>query len=135
MLDPTSQKKFSYWRAKLHEIIFEADTPIGKWFDIVLIISIVLSVIAVMLDSVHSINQKYGHQLFLVEWFFTLLFSLEYILRLACVGRPLRYAISFFGIIDLLAILPTYLSLIIAGSHYLIVIRVCKKTVRKIITS
>ena len=75
-------------RAKLHEIIFEADTPVGKVFDVLLIVSIVASVVLVMLDSVSSIQLSYGELLYLGEWFFTLLFTVEYILRLSCVGRP-----------------------------------------------
>ena len=113
-------------RARLHEIIFEADTPAGKFFDVLLILSIVISVILVMLDSVSSIRLSYGRLLFIGEWFFTLLFTIEYILRLFSVGRPLAYATSFFGIVDLLAILPTYLSIIFPGTHYLLVIRVLR---------
>ncbi len=114
------------WRKKSFEIIFEADTPAGKWFDIVLIICILLSVIVVMLDSVSSIGTKYGKFLYALEWFFTILFTAEYIMRLICVGRPIRYAVSFFGIVDLLAILPTYMSLIFFGSRYLAVVRVLR---------
>ena len=110
-------------RARIHEIIFEADTPAGKIFDVALLVAIVLSVAAVLLESVSGIRQQHGTTLRAVEWFFTLLFTAEYILRLACVGRPLRYARSFFGIVDLLAIAPTYLSLFIPGAHTLIVIR------------
>ena len=114
----------SNWRFRLHEIIFEADTPFGKRFDILLIVCIVLSVIAVMLDSVEVINQKYGSFLYGVEWFFTILFTIEYIFRLISVIKPLRYAYSFFGIIDLLAILPTYLSLLLPGSQYFLTLRI-----------
>ena len=113
-------------RQKLFEIIFEADTPAGKWFDIVLIICILLSVVVVMLDSVSSVRAKYGQLLYAVEWFFTVLFTVEYALRLLCVGRPVRYAVSFFGIVDLLAILPTYMSLLFFGSRYLAVVRVLR---------
>jgi voltage-gated potassium channel len=120
------KKPLSKWRATLHEIIFEADTTTGKTFDLLLIVSIILSVIAVMLDSVNAINQEYGRFLYGVEWFFTLLFTVEYVLRLICIGRPLRYATSFFGVVDLLAILPTYLSLVLPGSQYLIVIRILR---------
>jgi voltage-gated potassium channel len=111
------------WRVRLHEIIFEADTPAGKTFDIVLIVSIVLSVGAVSFESVDHIEQSYGALLHKIEWFFTILFTVEYLLRLMCVTRPLAYARSFFGVVDLLAILPTYLSLLVPGSHYLLVIR------------
>lgn len=119
-----SQK--NHWRGVLHEIIFEADTRTGKIFDIILIISILLSVIAVMLDSVQPIQLKYGSLLYGIEWLFTVLFTGEYILRLLCVGRPLCYATSFFGIVDLLAIIPTYLSLILPGTQYLLVIRILR---------
>ena len=100
------------WRDILFEIIFEADTPAGKWFDIVLIICILLSVLTVMLDSVGSIREKHSDLLYTIEWIFTILFTVEYIFRLICIGRPVRYAVSFFGIIDALAILPTYMSLL-----------------------
>nr|WP_226990820.1 ion transporter [Methanosarcina acetivorans] len=111
------------WRNTLYTIIFEADTPAGKLFDEVLILTILLSVIVVMLDSVSGIAAVYGGLFYILEWIFTILFTVEYFLRLICVGRPLRYATSFFGIIDLLAILPTYLSLLLPGSRYLLVIR------------
>lgn len=111
------------WRFKLHEIIFEADTFKGKLFDICLIVSILLSVIAVMLDTIGAVHIRFSRVLYSVEWFFTILFSIEYILRLISVGKPLLYAKSFFGIIDLMSIIPTYLSLIIPGTQYLLVIR------------
>jgi len=126
MNDSSNNQNRTNWRFKLHEIIFEADTTSGKWFDIILIISIILSVIAILLDSIMAINQKYGQQLFVIEWFFTILFTIEYILRLTCVRRPIRYTTSFFGVIDLLAILPTYISLILPGGQYLIVIRILR---------
>jgi len=113
-------------RSRLHEIIFEADTPAGKLFDILLILSIVISVVLVMLDSVSSIRQSYGDLLYLGEWIFTILFTIEYVLRLFSVGRPLSYATSFFGVVDLLAILPTYLSIIFPGSQYFMVIRLLR---------
>ncbi|UCD36525.1 MAG: ion transporter, partial [Nitrospiraceae bacterium] len=114
------------WRARLYVIIFQADTPEGKWFDIVLIVSIILSVIAVMIDSVSSIHRVHKEALYAVEWFFTVLFTIEYGLRLFCSRRPLRYARSFFGIIDLMAILPTYISIMLPGSQYLISIRILR---------
>ncbi len=114
------------WRNALYKIIFEADTPTGKHFDLILIWSIVLSVLAVMLDSVSAIRDRLGMQLYAVEWFFTILFTVEYVLRLVCVNQPLRYAASFFGMVDLLSIVPTYLSLFIPGSQYLLVIRVLR---------
>ena len=99
------------WRRRVYTIIFEADTSAGKHFDVFLVAAILLSIAVVMIDSVPSVQLAIGRQLNLVEWGFTLLFSLEYIARLACVRRPLRYATSFFGVIDLLSILPTYFSL------------------------
>lgn len=117
------------WKAtkhKLHTIIFEADTPTGKLFDIALIIAILLSVGAVMLDSIKPINAQYGNLLQRVEWIFTILFTIEYILRLLSVGRPMKYAKSFFGVIDLLAFLPTYLTAIIPGSQFFLVIRILR---------
>ena len=114
------------WREILFEIIFEAETPAGKWFDIVLIICISLSVLTVMLDSVSSIRARCGQFLYAAEWFFTILFTVEYILRLLCVKRPTRYAVSFFGIVDLLAILPTYTSILFFGIRHLSVIRILR---------
>lgn len=114
------------WRTILHEVIFEADTPMGKGFDVVLIISILASVAAVMLDSMGAVRLHYGRLLLLIEWFFTLLFTVEYVLRLLCVRRPLKYAVSFYGVVDLLAIIPTYLSLFLPGSQYLLVIRILR---------
>ncbi|MEE9128889.1 MAG: ion transporter [Phycisphaerales bacterium] len=111
------------WRGRLHEIIFEADTSAGKTFDVALMVAIILSVFAVCLESVASIEHQYGPALRAAEWVFTILFTIEYALRLSCVGRPWRYAVSFFGIVDLLAIVPTYLSLIFVGSQSLLVIR------------
>ena len=116
----------SGWRFKVHEIIFEADTPAGKWFDVLLIVSILVSVVMVMLDSVSTIQKSYGPILLAGEWLFTILFTIEYLLRLISVGRPLAYATSFYGVVDLLAILPTYLSIIIPGAQYLLVIRVLR---------
>ena len=112
------------WKHRLHEIVFEADTPSGKAFDITLLIAIVMSVATVMLESVAEIQTNYGPLLITLEWFFTILFTIEYIVRLASVGRPSRYAVSFFGIVDLLSILPTYLSVIFAGTQSLLIIRV-----------
>ena len=107
----------------MHEVIFEADTPLGKVFDIVLLIAIITSVIAVTLDTVQDFRDRYHGWLLAAEWFFTILFSIEYILRLICVRRPSAYAKSFFGVVDLLAILPTYLGLFLPGAHELLVIR------------
>lgn len=126
MKNQTEGISFQQWRHRMHEIIFEADTPAGKFFDIVLICSILLSILAVMLDSVAEIRQDHGRFLVAVEWFFTILFTLEYILRLASVGKPLKYAVSFYGIVDFLAIIPTYFSLIFPAGKYLLVIRILR---------
>ena len=111
------------WRLGLHEVIFEADTPVGKAFDVALLAAIVASVVVVMLDSVVSINARYGELLYALEWLFTLLFTVEYVARILSVRRPARYVCSFFGVVDLLAIVSTYLTLLVAGSQSLIVIR------------
>lgn len=111
------------WRSRVNEIIFGADTPAGKAFDLVLIVAILSSLAVVMLDSVKSINREYGTLLRAAEWTFTALFTVEYIVRLSCVERPARYARSFFGIVDVLAILPTYVSLFVPGAQALLVIR------------
>ncbi len=108
---------------KLHEIIFEADTKSGKAFDLILIVCILASVVIVMLDSVASLRAMYGKYFLAAEWFFTILFTIEYILRLYSVGKPWKYAFSFFGLVDLLSILPTYLSFFFPGTQYLLVIR------------
>jgi voltage-gated potassium channel len=110
-------------KAKLREIIFEADTPLGKFFDVGLLLAILVSVIAVLLESVASIREQYGFWLRLLEWNFTLVFTIEYLLRIYCVEKPRKYIKSFFGIVDLLSILPTYLSLVLVGSQSLLVIR------------
>lgn len=104
-------------------LIFEADTPGGRAFDIALLAAILLSVVAVMLESVASYRDAYGPWLYGIEWVFTILFTAEYLLRLCCVRGPARYARSFFGIVDLLAILPTYLSVLVPGAQSLLVIR------------
>ncbi len=114
------------WQRSIHEVIFEAETTAGKAFDVILIVCIIFSVTVVMLDSVASIRVKYGTLFLGLEWMFTILFTMEYILRLLSIGRPFKYAFSFFGIIDLLAILPTYLSLLLPGTHYLVVVRILR---------
>jgi voltage-gated potassium channel len=107
-------------------VIFEADTFAGKAFDLALILSISLSVLAVVLDSVASFHARWGDELLVAEWAFTILFTIEYVLRIVSVRKPLRYVFSFFGVVDLLAILPTYISLVVPGSQYLLVIRVLR---------
>ncbi len=111
------------WRAAAYRVVFEADTPAGKRFDVVLLWTILVSVALVILDSVASIHARYGAWLYRAEWVLTGLFSVEYLARLASAPRPWRYARSFFGVVDLLAIVPTYLSLFLAGSQTLLVIR------------
>jgi voltage-gated potassium channel len=113
-------------RARLHEIIFEADTRAGRLFDLALIWLILLSVATVLLESIRSVRAQYGDLLHALEWLFTLLFTVEYMLRLVSVRRPWRYATSFFGVVDLLAIIPTYLSIFVPGSQYLLVIRILR---------
>ena len=113
-------------RARLHEVIFESDTRAGRYFDFTLIWLILLSVATVVLESVREVREQYGALLHALEWVFTLLFTVEYGLRLLSVRRPLRYATSFFGVVDLLAIVPTYLSIFVPGSHYLLVIRILR---------
>jgi len=114
------------WRSTLHTVIFGHTTPAGRAFDVVLIVAILASVIAVMLDSVASIQDRWGPWLYGIEWGFTILFTIEYVLRLLCSPRPIRYAFSFFGLIDLLSILPTYLSILLPSSRYLLIIRVLR---------
>lgn len=110
-------------RQKLHEIIYEADTPAGKLFDIILLFIILFSIVAVMLESVASIKIVYGSQLRTIEWIFTAFFTLEYIARILAVRRPFGYIFSFYGIVDLLATLPLYIALLFPGTGYLISVR------------
>ena len=113
-------------RKKIYEIIFKSDTPMGKGFDIVLIISILLSVFVVFIDSVQYYNNLYSKELYILEWFFTIIFTIEYFLRIYCIRKPLMYVKSFFGIIDLLSIIPTYISVFFPVSRYLSVIRILR---------
>ena len=116
----------SPWRESLNDIIFGAETPVGKSFDVVLIIMIILSILMVMLDSVDSIQRHYADLFYFAEWFFTLLFTFEYVLRLICVRKPWLYARSFFGIIDVLSILPTYIGLLVPSVKYMLALRVLR---------
>lgn len=113
-------------RTKLREIIFEAETPAGRFFDVLVLWMIVLSVVAVMLESVASIDAKIGGWLDVFEWIFTGVFTLEYIARLWVSRHPLRYARSFFGLVDLVSILPSYIGLFMVGGHALMVVRVLR---------
>ncbi len=114
------QKK---WQIRLHEIVYEADTPTGKVFDIILFIVIIASIVLVMLESVKSIDEKYHNFLNISEWVITILFTLEYITRIITVKKPLKYITSFYGIIDLLSTIPKYLSILFVGSHHLVALR------------
>jgi voltage-gated potassium channel len=111
------------WQHRLHEVIFEADTRAGKAFDVALLVMIVLSVLVVILESVEGLALAHAQSLRRLEWGFTILFTIEYALRIFSIGRPKRYILSTYGVIDLLAIIPTYLSLIFVGSQSLLVIR------------
>jgi len=114
------------WRTKIYEVIFEADTPSGKLFDVLLIVAILLSVTVVFLESIEVLKNDYGRIFYALEWGFTILFTIEYSLRIISVNKPLKYIFSFYGIIDFLSIAPTYLSLIIVGSQYLLAIRILR---------
>jgi voltage-gated potassium channel len=117
------QKQQATWRKKLHSIIYESNTTAGKTFDIVLLVLILASIAVVMLDSVESLNREYGRLFYILEWVFTILFTIEYILRLICIKKPWQYVTSTFGIIDILAIIPAYLSFIFVGAQSLLVFR------------
>ena len=110
-------------RERLFIIIFGSDTPAGKLFDIALLVAILLSVAAIMLESVKEMAMMYGTELRYIEWFFTILFTIEYIVRIMAVKKPMKYIFSFFGIIDLLSIIPTYLGLVLVNSHYFSILR------------
>ena len=116
-------KKPKHWRTQLHEIIYEADTPAGKLFDVVLLVFILASIVLVMLESVKSIDSKYHDLLNIGEWIVTILFTFEYVARLIVVKKPMKYVTSFYGIVDLLSTIPKYLSLIFAGTHALVALR------------
>ena len=111
------------WRSKLHETIYESNTTAGKTFDIVLLVCIIGSIIVVSLDSVKVYHDKFGEIFYILEWMFTSLFTVEYILRLICIKTPLKYVFSVLGLIDLLAIIPSYLSIFFAGAQSLLVLR------------
>jgi voltage-gated potassium channel len=111
------------WQHKMHEVIYEADTFAGKTFDIGLLIIIILSISVVMLESVPSLQKEYGNLFTKAEWVFTIIFTLEYIARLISIRKPFKYIFSFYGIIDFLSIIPTYLGIFISGTNSLMVIR------------
>lgn len=121
ILNKTNQKKD--WKERLHEIIYEADTKEGKLFDIILLVAIIASIVLVMLESIQSIDSKYHDLLNIGEWIITILFTIEYILRIISIKKPLGYIFSFYGIIDLLSTIPKYISFIVVGSQNLIALR------------
>jgi voltage-gated potassium channel len=116
----------SGWRLRMYTVIFEADTVAGRRFDLALIAVVLASVAVVLLDSVVSLNARFGAWFVALEIVFTALFTVEYVARLVCVRRPLRYAASAFGVIDLVAVLPTYLALLLPGVHALIDVRILR---------
>ena len=119
-------KPLAGWRLQLYTVIFEADTRAGQWFDRILIVLILASVVVVMADSVQVLQARFHRPFVMIEWVFTAIFTFEYIARLACVRHPWRYATSFFGIVDLLALLPTWLALLVPETHALIDVRVLR---------
>lgn len=119
-------KPLAGWRLRLYSVVFESETRAGRLFDQCLIFAILASVVVVMADSVHSLNVRHQDLFATLEWGFTLLFTAEYLARLACLRRPWRYALSFFGLVDLLAILPTYLALLVPEAHLLIDVRILR---------
>jgi voltage-gated potassium channel len=116
-------KRKEKWRARLHEIIYESNTVAGKAFDVSLLVLIVASILVVMLDSVDAYRLQYGREFIVIEWIFTILFTIEYILRLLTIKVPMKYVFSFLGIVDLLAIIPGYLSIFFVGAQSLMVLR------------
>lgn len=119
-------KTVAPWRQKLWEIIFESDTPAGRAFDIVLLIAILVSVAVVLLESTPGFAPAVSRRLVALEFGFTILFTVEYVLRLISVRRPIRYIISFYGVVDMMAILPTYVSLFVPGAQYFLVVRILR---------
>ncbi|MGP5323616.1 ion transporter [Vreelandella titanicae] len=113
-------------RTRLFHIIFESDTPGAKAFDIALIVAILLSVAVIMLGSIETYAERYGDLFFYLEWVFTLLFSIELILRIYCLEKPTLYLRSFYGIVDLIAILPIWLVLLVPGAHGLVIVRLLR---------
>jgi len=116
----------SGWRRRMYDVIFEADTPAGRRFDVALVVAIMLSILVVVLDSVPWLHRDHADVLNAFEWGFTVLFTVEYAARIACVQRPWRYATGFYGVIDLLAVLPSYFSLLMPGTELLLDIRILR---------
>jgi voltage-gated potassium channel len=126
MSEAKPSKTVAPWRQKLWVIIFESDTPAGKAFDVILLIAILVSVAVVLLESTPGLDPAVSRTLIILEFGFTILFTIEYIMRLISVRRPLRYVLSFYGIVDLLAVLPTYISLFVPGAQYFLVVRILR---------
>ena len=124
-MEPTQLSRDSF-RRRMYHVIFEAESGPGRWFDVSLILAILVSVAVVMLDSVAAYRESHGSLLWTLEWILTVIFTVEYVLRLSCVNSPRRYALSFFGIIDLLAILPTFIALALPAAKYLLVVRILR---------
>lgn len=114
--DPESKPDEAGWRRQLYEIVFETDTGWGRRFDVALLVLVLLNIVTISLETVQSVSQAYAHELYVLEWVFTALFSIEYIVRLVCVKRPAHYVFTLVGIIDLVSVLPTYLAPLI-GAH------------------
>lgn len=118
-----TRQDIAKWRYRIHEVIYEADTPAGKLFDIVLLILIFISIILVMLESIAELNIKYNTEFYVAEWIITGFFTIEYILRVISINKPMRYIFSFYGIVDLLSTLPTYIAFFIGGRNMWLAIR------------
>lgn len=114
---------FSPFRERIHQIVFESETPEGRAFDVVLLIMILLSIVLLMLETVPSLNAAWGKVFYTLEWVITVFFTIEYFIRLYCVYRPLRYATSFYGLVDIASILPVYLGIFFPGAHSLMIVR------------
>ncbi|MEO9531765.1 MAG: ion transporter [Crocinitomicaceae bacterium] len=123
MSDLENKKDLKPWQHQLNEIIFGSETRAGKWFDIILLMIIIFSVLAIMLDSIPGFHEKWAAELFIFEWVVTIIFTVEYILRLICVGKPLKYVFSVYGLIDLISLLPTYVGIFVSGTSSLRILR------------
>jgi voltage-gated potassium channel len=121
--DQTNISDLKEWQQKIHGVIFGYQSVAGKMFDIILLLAILASVLVVMLESVKELNIRYGREIRIIEWCFTILFTIEYIARIVSSPKPIRYVFSFMGLVDLMSLIPTYLGLFIDGTHALSVIR------------
>jgi len=126
MIENKPKESSPNWQKKSYQIIFEAETPAGKFFDVILLWAILISVVVVMLESIAEVKAQYGSLLLNLEWFFTILFSIEYIFRILSVAKSRHYIFSFYGIVDFLATIPTYVTFIFPGVHLLLVIRILR---------